>query len=232
MVVPIVILWIVWKERSRWITLPIRPNWWGLAPLAMAACIHFISRMGAGLFAGSIALVLSSAGVVLCLGGSAFLRIWAFPFLLALFMLPKLAVVYNQATLPLQLLASRLAEAILRAGGAAVTRSGDIVDVGGHSIAVAEACSGIRYLLPLAFVAVVFAYLCNAKPWMRVALLGTSIPVAILANAVRVAASAAVPALDSGVPHALAGALLFVLCLAALELVRRLLNAGYAAYHA
>ncbi len=51
-VVPIVILWIVWKERSRWIELPTKPSWWGLALLVVAACVHFMSAMGAGLFAG------------------------------------------------------------------------------------------------------------------------------------------------------------------------------------
>ena len=48
---------------------------------------------------------------------------------------------------------------------------------------MAEACNGIRYLLSLGFVAVVFAYLSDAKPWMRVALLAAAVPVAILANA-------------------------------------------------
>lgn len=232
LVVPIVILWIVWKERNRWIALPIQPSWWGFALLAVAACVHFVSVIGAGLFAGSVAFVLSVAGAVLCLGGFAFLRTWTFPFLLALFMLPKLAIVYNQVTLPLQLLASRLAEVMLLAGGASVTREGNIIDVSGHRIAVVEACSGIRYLLSLGFVAVVFAYLSDAKPWMRVALLAAAVPVAILANAMRVAASASVPALDAGALHAFSGWLLFVLCLAMLVIVHRLLNAAYARYHA
>jgi exosortase len=232
LVVPIVILWIVWRERDHWIALPPRPSWWGLAPLAAAACIHFMSVMGAGLFAGSVAFVLSVAGVVLCLGGPAFLRAWVFPFLLALFMLPKLAIVYNQVTLPLQLIASRLAEVMLSAGGVSVIREGNIIDAGGHRVAVAEACSGIRYLLSLGFVAVVFAYLSDPKPWMRVALLAAAVPVAILANAMRVAASAAAPALDAGALHALAGCLVFVLCMAMLAIVRHLLNAAYARYHA
>lgn len=231
-VVPIVILWIVWKERNRWLALPARPSWWGFAILAAAAGAHLVSVMGGGLFAGSVAFVLSVAGAVVCLGGFAFLRTWTFPFLLALFMLPKLAIVYNQVTLPLQLLASRLAEVMLLAGGASVTREGNIISAGGHRIAVAEACNGIRYVLSLGFVAVVFAYLSDAKPWMRVALLAAAVPVAILANAMRVAASASVPALDAGTPHALAGWLVFVMCLAMLIIVRRLLNSAYARYHA
>src|SRR6202035_4709104 len=107
--VPIVILWIVWRERGRWRGLPIDPNWWGFVVLAAAAALQFAGLLGAGLFAGSVALLASVSGAVLCLGGLAWLRVLAFPLVLAVFMLPKLAVVYNQVTLPLQLLASRLA---------------------------------------------------------------------------------------------------------------------------
>jgi exosortase len=232
LVVPIVILWIVWRERRRWMVLPPQPSWWGLALLAVAASVHFMSVMGAGLFAGSVAFVLSVAGMVLCLGGTALFRAWTFPLLLALFMLPKLAIVYNQVTLPLQLLASRLAEGMLLAGGVSVIREGNIIDASGHRVAVAEACSGVRYLLSLGFVSVVLAYLCDAKPWMRVALLAAAVPVAILANAMRVAASAGVPALDAGALHAFCGCLILALCMAMLAIVRRLLNVAYARYHA
>jgi len=105
----------------------------------------------------------SVAGAVLSLGGFAYLRAWALPLLLALFMLPKLALVYNQVTLPLQLFASRMAAGILTASGIAVIREGNILDVAGRRVSVVEACNGIRYLLSLGFMAVVFAYLSDTK---------------------------------------------------------------------
>ena len=229
-VVPIVILWIVWRERERWRTLPAEPNWWGLAVLAAGAGMQFIAALGAGLFAGSVAFLVSVAGAVLCLGGFAWLRAWALPFLLGLFMLPKLALVYNQVTLPLQLLASRIAAGILTAVGVGVIREGNILDVAGRQVSVVEACNGIRYLLSLGFMAVVFAYLSDTKPWMRMALLVAAVPIAIFANALRVAAAGWSPSLAAGTPHAIAGAVLFVLCLATLVVVRRLCNKVYARY--
>src|SRR5436190_2192806 len=87
--VPIVILWIVWRERGRWRTLRAEPSWWGFALLAPAAGLQFAGLLGVGLFAGSMAFLLSVAGAVLCLGGFAWLRALAFPLLLAIFMLPK-----------------------------------------------------------------------------------------------------------------------------------------------
>ena len=228
--VPLVVLWVIWRERERWRALPLEPSWWGFVFLATGACLQIVAALGAGLFARSLAFLISLAGAVLCFGGFRLLRAWAFPLLLLLFMLPKLAVVYNRATLPLQLLASKMAAGILTAARIGVIREGNILDVGGHRIFVAEACNGIRYLLSLGFMAVLFAYLAGAKPWMRVALLAAALPVAIFANAVRVAAAGWLPGLDAGTPHAVAGWLLFVLCLTTLALVLKLFNRVYAHY--
>jgi len=226
--VPFVVAWIVWRERARWLALPVSPTWWGFVLLAGAAAMHTISSLGLGLFASAVAFLVSVVGTVLCLGGFGFLRAWAFPATLMLFMLPKLAIVYNKTTLPLQLLASRLATTVLSLTGFRVVREGVILDVAGHRVSVVEACSGVRYLLSLAFIAVVFAYLADIKPparvWMRWTLLVASVPIAIVANAVRVAVSAAVPALDSGTPHELAGAGVFILCLALVFLVHWMLS--------
>ena len=228
--VPVVILWIVWRERGRLQALKAEPSWWGFALLASAAGLQYASVLGVGLFAGSVAFLMSVAGAVLCLGGFAWLRALAFPLVLAVFMLPKLAVVYNQVTLPLQLLASRIAAGVLTAAGIGVIREGNILDVGGHRVAVAEACNGIRYLLSLGFMAVVFAYLSDSKPWMRLALLAAAVPIAILANAGRVALAGWLPSLDAGVPHEVSGWFIFVVCVATLMLLRQLVNKVYVRY--
>jgi exosortase len=222
-IVPIVIAWIVWNDRARWRKLPIEPSAWGFAVLGAAACLQAASAFGAGLFAASVAFVLSVAGVVLALLGFTWLRAWAFPFLLTLFMLPKLAIVYNQVTLPLQLLATRLAGGMLSAAGFMVIRDGNILNVAGHSISVVEACNGIRYLLPLAFLALVFAYAGGAKVWIRSVMAAAAIPIAIIANALRVAFSGLSPVLTTGTLHALLGTIIFLLCLGLLAGIFHLL---------
>jgi exosortase len=231
LIVPFVVLWIVWRERERWRGLPLQPSAWGVVLLTAGAAIHLAGTLGVGLFVSSVAFLISIAGAVVCFGGWRLLRSWSFPFLLALFMLPKLAIVYNQVTLPLQLVASKLATGILTTAGIGVIREGNILDVHGHRVAVAEACNGIRYLLPLGFVSVLFAYLADPKPWMRAAVLAATIPLAILANAFRVAASAWVPAFDSGTPHQILGWVIFALTLALLLPLRGALNALYGAVH-
>jgi len=219
-------------REQAWRSVPAQPSWWGIPLLVAGAALHFAAVVGVGLFAASVALLLSAVGAIVCLEGFGRLRAWAFPLFLSLFMLPKLAFAYNMVTLPLQLLASRMAAGMLSAGGIGVIREGNILDVGGHRVAVAEACNGIRYLLPLGFMAVVLAYILDPKAWMRVALLVVAVPLAIVANAVRVAASAAIPALDSGTPHLTAGAVIFLLCLAALAGARQLFHAVTVRHHA
>jgi exosortase len=230
--VPFVLAWIIWRERSRWLALPMRGSWWGLAVVAVAGFLHFLGVLGTGLFVGAVAFLVSLAGVVLCFGGLPLLRAWAFPFLLALFMLPKLAVAYNQLTLPLQLLASKLAAWMLTSAGFGVVREGNILDVGGHRIAVAEACNGIRYLLTLGFGAAVLAYLADQKAWMRLALAACAVPVAVLANGLRVAAAGAVPAFAVGTPHEIAGIAIFMLSLGTILVLHRMINGAYRLYYA
>jgi exosortase/archaeosortase family protein len=76
------------------------------------------------------------------------------------------------------------------------------------------------------------AYVLDRTPWMRMAMLALAVPVAIAANAIRVAASASLPALDSGLPHAAAGFAIFLACLAALLSGRWLLRAVTVRMHA
>jgi exosortase len=239
-VVPFVILWIVWRERERWRSLPLNPSAWGLVLLCAGAALHLAGVLGVGLFASSLAFLISAAGAVVCLGGFGLLRSWAFPFLLALFMLPKLAIVYNQVTLPLQLLASKLAAAMLTASGIGVIREGNILDVNGHRVAVAEACNGIRYLFPLGFVAVLLAHFADPKSgsrphpklWMQAAVVTATVPLAVLSNAFRVAAAAWAPSLDSGTPHQLLGLVIFILMVGMLLPLPALFNALSGGRHA
>jgi len=221
--VPFVIGWIVYRERSRLRGLPLKPAWLAIGFLAAGAGLQLASNLGAGLFAGSLALLFSVAGTILGLGGVAWLRALSFPLALTLFMLPKLAFVYNQVTLPLQLSSTRAAAGVLTAAGFAVIRTGNILDVSGHRIAVVEACSGIRYLLPLAFTTLVFGYISGSKSSVRLVLFAASIPLAILFNALRLAALAAVPVLLTGALHDFTGVAIFVLCLASVACMHRLL---------
>ena len=234
-VVPFAIAWIVWRERNRWLKLTPRPSPWGFLLIAIGAAGHLASAGGAGLFGGVLAMIVSVVGAVLAIGGLAYLRVWLFPLTIAIFMLPKLAVVYNQVTLPMQLVATKMAAGILRLFGGHVLIDGNIIHFANRQVAVEEACNGLRYLLPLGFLSVMLGYLYGRKLWMRWALLVVSIPVAIGANAFRIAATAWLmiinPAYAEGLYHALTGIVIFAACLAVLLAINWIFNRVYTRHH-
>ena len=102
-------------------------------------------------------------------------------------MIPIPKMIFNQVALPLQILASGLAESFLGWIGVPVLRKGNVLELASQRLNVVEACSGIRSLLSLAFLALVYAYFFDSRPWMRVVLLLASVSIAILANGGRVA---------------------------------------------
>src|SRR5687768_14565249 len=64
---PLVALWVIWRERERWQKVPMKPSWWGLPLLALAAAMQIIALMGLGPFTGSVAFLVSVIGAVLAL---------------------------------------------------------------------------------------------------------------------------------------------------------------------
>src|SRR5262249_23512018 len=149
--VPVLAAYIAWQKRADFMAAPVRPNWWGLVLVAYAAFQVCVATLGAELFLARTAIVLSIIGAVWFLGGDTRLQVMAFPLFLLFFMVPIPAIVYNQITFPLQLLASRLAEFALMAIGIPVLREGNILELAGQKLSVVEACSGIRSLLTLSF---------------------------------------------------------------------------------
>src|SRR5579871_654160 len=108
--VPVFAAYIAWKKRDQLAGIAPEPNWWGLAVMLWAGLQLYIGTLGAELFLTRTSLVISIIGAVLLLGGTKYLKIFKFPLFLLFFMVPIPAVLYNQITFPLQILASQVAE--------------------------------------------------------------------------------------------------------------------------
>ena len=121
-------------------------------------------------------------GAVLLIGGSRYAKAFSFPLFLLFFMVPIPAVIYNQITFPLQLLASQVAETSIGIVGIPVIREGNVLELAEQKLNVVEACSGIRSLLTLTFLSLVYGYFAEKKSWIRVALFFSTIPIAIAAR--------------------------------------------------
>ncbi|MCC6857618.1 MAG: exosortase [Bryobacterales bacterium] len=228
--VPVVALYIVWQKRDRLAALTPRPNWWGLALVIYAAVQLHIATLGAELFLARTAFVFSIFGAVLFLGGTAYLRTLLFPLCLLFLMVPIPAVIFNRVTFPLQLLASDVAAKGLTLLQIPVLREGNILELADRRLSVVEACSGIRSLLSLSFLALVYGYFFERRTWVRAVLFLATVPIAIAANASRVTLTGVLseykPELAEGFFHGLSGWVIFMVAIVILILFHQLLNAA------
>src|ERR1022692_452961 len=233
--VPLVAGFIVWQKRAELLALKPAPNWWGLAVVLYGALQLWIATLGAELFLARTALVISIIGIVLLLGGTAWVRALGFPLFLLFFMIPIPTVVYNSITFPLQLLASRVSTEALNLMQIPVLREGNVLELAEQKLSVVEACSGIRSLLSLTFLSLVYGYFFESKVWMRVVLFVSTIPIAIVANASRVTLTGVLteykPELAEGFFHTASGWVIFMVALAILIGLHQILNRGYRRLH-
>ena len=229
--VPVVAGYIAWQRREKLLSIEWKPAWWGIAILVWAGLQAYLGMLGAELFLQRTAFLLSLVATLLILGGTALVRELAFPLLLLPFMIPLPTVVYNQITFPLQLFASMVAEKSLEILNIPVLRDGNILELASQKLSVAEACSGIRSLLSLSFLSLVYAYFFDRKLWMRWVLLIATIPIAIIANSARVTLTGVFseidPSLAAGFFHEAEGWVIFLVALVILVVVHQLINWVY-----
>ena len=226
--VPLVAAYVAWQKRDALRRATLQPHWFGLVIVIGAALQYYVATLGAELFLARTALVFAIIGSVLFLAGFKVLRLLAFPLFLLFFMIPIPAIIFNQIALPLQFLASDLAEKSLALMGIPVLREGNILELPSQRLSVVEACSGIRSLLSLSFLALVYGFFFESRAWLRAVLFLATIPIAIVANAGRVTltglASEVNPELAQGVFHFVEGWVVFAVAIVLLVMTHRLLR--------
>jgi exosortase len=151
-----------------------------------------------------------------------------FPLAILFLMVPIPSIILNQITFPLQMLASKLSAWILPFLGVPVLREGNVINLPAMPLEVADACSGIRSLLSLTCLAVMYGYLLEKRMGIRVILALASIPIAVAANGLRIVGTGLLvqywdPEKAEGFFHAFSGWLIFVVSLLMLFAVHRLL---------
>jgi exosortase D (VPLPA-CTERM-specific) len=227
LIVPIA-LYFVWERRARLAAAVVRPSLLGVLLVVASVLVLGAGVLGAELFLTRVSMLGVCAGAVLFVFGWQHLRILAFPIAFLILMIPIPAIVFNQIAFPLQLLASRFGEVSLALFGVPVLREGNVIVLANTSLEVAEACSGIRSLVSLLTLAIVYGYFADGRAALRVALAAASIPIAIVANGVRVAGTGLAahfvgPAAAEGFFHTFSGWLVFLVAFAMLFAVQRLL---------
>jgi exosortase len=216
--VPLFSGYILWRQRERWMKCEIKPANFGLLVMLGALGLLFVGSLGAELFTSRFSLLALLAGMILFLAGWKFLRAVSFPLGFLIFMIPLPAIVYNQITFPLQLIASRFATFWLEMVHVPVLRDGNILILSNYSLEVVEACSGIRSLMTLISLAVIYGYFLEPRLWVRIALVVLMVPSAIVSNAIRIMGAGMMahrfgPAAAEGFLHTFSGWVIFLVAL-------------------
>ncbi|HZC24308.1 MAG TPA: exosortase A [Candidatus Binatia bacterium] len=216
--VPLFSVFVVWQERARLRKLSSKPSWSGLAILALGMCTLIVGQMGAELFLARTSLLIVLAGLIVLFYGWTIFRALLFPWAFLFLMVPMPAIVFNQITFPLQLLASRVSAAILPVFGVPILREGNVINLPSMALEVAEACSGIRSLMSLVTLSIIYGYLLEKRLWVRYLLAIASVPIAVAANSVRIIGTGLLvqywdPEKAEGYFHASWGWLIFVISL-------------------
>ena len=226
--VPVFSAFVIWQERGRLANIPLQPSWSGLGIIVLALLILVIGQMGAELFLARFSLLVLVAGLIILFLGWDFLHVLAFPLAFLVLMIPIPSIIFNKITFPLQLLASRVSAGVLPLLGVPVLREGNIIVLPSMPLEVADACSGIRSLMSLGTLAIIYGYLMDRRVIVRIVLALASVPIAVGANSLRIIGTGLLvqywdPEKAEGFFHAGWGWIIFVISLTALYLLHRLL---------
>ncbi len=184
--VPLFSAFLVWRDRGKLRSVPLSPSWGGLPILIVGLIILVLGDLGAELFLARFSLLIAIAGLVVYAGGWKLFKALLFPWAFLVLMIPLPQIIFNQLTFPLQLLASKLASGLLPLCNVPVLREGNVINLPLMPLEVAEACSGIRSLMSLGTMAIIYGALMDTSVSRRVVLALASIPIAVAANAFRI----------------------------------------------
>ena len=187
MFVPLFSAVIAIGDRDRLSKFAERGSWRGLAVIALGlGLLRAGAALGSLLLEGLSVPVVVGGLVLLAFGARTLVRA-AFPVAFLGLMVPLPQAVAEAVTIHLQVFATNVAGLVLRLFDIPFLRDGVVIELAGVTLQVAEACNGLRFLIGLVVLTLAFAQITQDRLWQKLALAGAAVPMAVMANAVRVA---------------------------------------------
>lgn len=180
-------VWFAWERRGRLAAAVVAPSVAGLLVLVGGLALLLVGLLGAERFLTRISMLVVIAGGLAFVRGWQSVKVLAFPLAFLLLMIPIPEIIFSRIAFPLQLLASRVGETMLSALSIPVLREGNLIILARTTLEVAEACSGIRSLISLLTLGIIYGYFLDSRLSVRTAVALATVPIAIFANSVRVA---------------------------------------------
>ena len=227
LVVPL-FLYLCWEKRETFRFTQFSWNAWGVFSITIAVLLIIAGQLGSVITLYFIGIWASIFSIAYTVYGSRIKQL-AFPFFILLFIIPIPPYINNILTFQLKLAASSLATLMLRLSGVSVFLDGNIIDLGITQLEVVEACSGLRYLMPLFLLALLIGYFFTKGWWRNGVLVLLVIPLSVFFNSLRIWMSGILtvkghPELVENFFHDFSGWVIFMIAGAILFGVTRILN--------
>ncbi|HSL05681.1 MAG TPA: EpsI family protein [Nitrospiraceae bacterium] len=184
--VPLISLFLIWQARHRIDEVRAENSWWGLVVISAGLFLYWIGELATLYVLQHVSLWMVIVGLVIASIGVRGVRAIVFPLSYLLTCIPLPVFFYANLSSQLQLWSSALGVGCLQLVGVTAFRDGNVIDLGPVQLQVVEACSGIRYLLPLISLALLCGYFFKDRMWKRVVLVLSSIPISIVVNGFRI----------------------------------------------
>jgi len=218
-----IVIYLIWERRERLAVLPVRRSWMFLVPLVTGVALYWLGELGGEYTALFFSFWFLAVALCWLHLGWPRLKVIGFPLCFSLAMIPPPNFLYNSASLKLKLISSWVGVRMLQLMGTTAYREGNLIDLGFTQLQVVDACSGLRYLMPLLVLGALLAFYSRLSFWKRVLLVASAIPLSIATNSLRIASVGLLyPVLGAkaseGLFHDLSGWLVFMISLALLLL--------------
>jgi len=219
--IPVIVLYLIWDKKDRLTEIPAESTWKGFLPFAFGLAFFWLGELAGEFLTLYISLWLILVGLCWMHLGWKKLKTIAFPLVMILPMFPLPHFLYNKVSLTLKLISSQLGVAMIQVYGMSAYREGNVIDLGFTQLQVVDACSGLRFLIPLIVLSVLLAYFFRAAFWKKAVLVCSSIPLAIVTNSLRIALTGIFyeiwgPKVAEGFFHGFSGWFIFMSSLAVL----------------
>lgn len=184
--IPFISIFLIWQKKDELQKVATKGSWIGVIVTLVGLGMFILGELSTLYIFVQYAFIIVVAGLALSLlGWQGFKIVWV-PILFLIFMIPLPTFLYQGISSQLQLISSQLGVAIIRLFNISVYVEGNVIDLGTYKLQVVEACSGLRYLFPLASLAFISASTFRGAFWKKMIIFLSSIPVTVAMNSFRI----------------------------------------------
>jgi exosortase len=190
LLVPFLAVYVLWSRRQQISSCNIKPSLWGLPVFLAAQALNFFGLFFMYSSMERLSIVVSIAALVLLLFGWEIFRKVATTLAFLCLMLPLPRSIHSSLMLPLQSWSTSSAVFCLEMAGFDIVREGNIIGISGTTVAVAEACNGLRMVMAFFVIGGFIVLLSKRAWWEKLVVLVSALPIALLCNTIRLAITA------------------------------------------